>query len=189
VNRADLDLFRDRYESLAGKVHYAADLTDAVHIVSHLVAEVNASRVALGSLPAEARAAVRENLPQVELVDAGELRTDVAAEIDQAEVGIGWAEFAIAFTGTIVEATDNDAMRLVSSLPRMHIALLPASEIVPDLKDAAPRLRSKLEENSNGYTLSFISGPSRTGDIEMKLILGVHGPQASHVIVIGVPPE
>ena len=187
MNRADLDLFRERYESLAGKVHFAADLAEAAQLLSDLVSHVQAGRIAIGALPAEARRKLLKALSGVELIDASELRANVAAEVDRADVGIGWAEFAIAFTGTIVEGTENDAMRLVSSLPRVHIALLPATEVVANLEDAAPRLRSLFDQHPAGYSVSFISGPSRTGDIEMKLVLGVHGPQASHVIVFGVP--
>jgi len=185
VNQDRIALFRERYESLAGKVRFATDPAEAAGLVSRLVSEAGAGRVVLGSLPADVRAAVIERLSGVELIDAAGLETRVASRMDQAEVGVGWAEFAIAFTGTIVEATDNDAVRLASSLPMVHIALLPATEIVMDLEEAAPRLRSIFEENPKGCTVSFISGPSRTGDIEMKLVLGVHGPQASHVIVLG----
>jgi len=93
------------------------------------------------------------------------------------------AIFAIAFTGAIVEVSTNDAGRLVSSLPRVHVALLPAAQIVPALEDAAPRLRQIYRDHRQHCNITFISGPSRTADIEMRLFLGVHGPQAAYVVL------
>ena len=81
------------------------------------------------------------------------------------------------------DLTEMDSHRLVSSLPRVHIAFVPASEIIHNPDEAAPRLRTIWQKHGENCNVTFISGPSRTGDIEMKLVLGVHGPQESHVIV------
>jgi L-lactate dehydrogenase complex protein LldG len=107
----------------------------------------------------------------------------VAHQVSEVDVGICSVAFGIAFTGTVVETTTDDSYRLISSLPRIHVALLSASEIVADLAEAAIRLRNAYSENPTYCNITFISGPSRTADIEMKLFLGVHGPQESHVIV------
>ena len=104
--------------------------------------------------------------------------------IDEAEVGITWMDFAIARTGTLVETALDDATRLASALPRTHIGLVSAREFVDELEAAAPRIRQTLLDNPENCTVSFLSGPSRTGDIEMKLTLGVHGPESAHVIVL-----
>src|SRR5690606_34356432 len=98
------------------------------------------------------------------------------------------ADFAIADTATLVEASTNDAVRLVSSLPRVYIGIVWASTVTPTLRDAAPLMRPYFEDNAGGIVLSFISGPSRTGDIELKLTLGVHGPETAHVIIIEDAP-
>jgi L-lactate dehydrogenase complex protein LldG len=99
-------------------------------------------------------------------------------------IGISWAAFAIAETGAIVEFATDDSMRLVTSLPLVHISLLRASDVVATLKEAAAPIRDFYNENFLNATVSFISGPSRTADIEMRLILGVHGPAETHVIIV-----
>src|SRR5207248_351183 len=103
--------------------------------------------------------------------------------IDRAQVGISAPDFAIAETGSIVEITTDDSMRLVSTLPAVHIAVLPANKILASLSEAAIHIRDAFERNHGNCVVTFISGPSRSGDIEMKLTLGVHGPKASHVVI------
>lgn len=109
---------------------------------------------------------------------------DIHEPIGSAHIGITAADFGIAETGTLVEFSADDAIRLVSSLPRTHVAILLHETIVPTLTDAAPRLRRAFEDHPNGFTASFLSGPSRTGDIELILTLGVHGPENAHAIVL-----
>jgi len=75
-------------------------------------------------------------------------------------------------------------MRLVTSLPLVHISLVRALDLVATLKEAAAPIRDFYNENPLNATVSFISGPSRTADIEMRLILGVHGPAETHVIIV-----
>ena len=111
-------------------------------------------------------------------------RSDLPELIDSAHVGISWTKFAIAETGSLVETTTDDSLRLVSLLPRVHVGLIMAEDLVDTLSEAAPRLRNFFNSNSHNAVVTFISGPSRTGDIEMRLTLGVHGPEVSHAIVI-----
>jgi len=75
-------------------------------------------------------------------------------------------------------------MRLVTALPLVHISLLRASDVVSTLMESAAPIRNFYNENSLNATVSFISGPSRTADIEMRLILGDHGPAETHVIIV-----
>jgi L-lactate dehydrogenase complex protein LldG len=106
------------------------------------------------------------------------------SEIDSAAVGATGIEFAIAETGTLVEVSRNDATRLVSALPRTHVGVVSAREFVPGLFDAAPRMRGILRDNPRDCVISFLSGPSRTGDIELRLTLGVHGPEEAHALIL-----
>lgn len=72
----------------------------------------------------------------------------------------------------------------MTALPLVHISLVRASDFVATLKEAATPIRNFYKENSLNATVSFISGPSRTADIEMRLILGVHGPAETYVIIV-----
>ena len=78
----------------------------------------------------------------------------------------------------------DDALRLVSALPRVHVGVFRTADLLETLEDAAPRIRTFFTENNRNAAMSFISGPSRTGDIEMRLTLGVHGPAETHAVVI-----
>ena len=92
--------------------------------------------------------------------------------------------FAIADAGAIVEFTTDDSHRLVSALPLVHISVIRATDIVATLKEAAAPIRNFYQENPLNANVSFISGPSRTADIEMRLIHGVHGPAETHTIIL-----
>jgi hypothetical protein len=100
------------------------------------------------------------------------------------QAGVCWAAFAIAESGSLVEFTTDDAVRLVSALPRVHGGVFRATDLVGTLAEAASRIRNFYAKNPRNATVSFISGPSRTGDIEMQLILGVHGLAETHAVVI-----
>ena len=81
------------------------------------------------------------------------------------------------------------AVALPRSLDGVRILLVEDDEDIRDLmrivlEDAAPRLRALFQENPRNCVVSFISGPSRTGDIEMILTLGVHGPETAHAIIV-----
>ncbi len=104
--------------------------------------------------------------------------------LDAAQVGITAADWGIAETATLVEVCTDDSIRLVSGLPRTHVGILRASTLVHKFTDAAEPMRKALSENPSNCAISFISGPSRTGDIEMILTLGVHGPERAHAIII-----
>jgi L-lactate dehydrogenase complex protein LldG len=102
-----------------------------------------------------------------------------AHDIFHYDVGISTAQAAIAETGTLVLDSDHERHRLVSLVPPVHIAIINASCIVETLADALTLLQKK--EISPAIT--FVTGPSRTADIELTLAIGVHGPQQLYVIV------
>ncbi len=98
------------------------------------------------------------------------------------DIGLTWARFGIADTGTlVVESTDED-LRLATMVSEIHVALLPKSRIFASATDIADRLRSNMTDNGN-FT-AMITGPSRTADIERVLALGVHGPLELHIMLI-----
>jgi L-lactate utilization protein LutC len=101
--------------------------------------------------------------------------------IAQVEVGITSADYALADTGSLVMFTESNESRLLSLLPPCHIAVIERSKIVACLDDVF-RLRPLPGARSSAMVV--ITGPSRTADIEMRLVRGVHGPGEIHVIII-----
>jgi L-lactate utilization protein LutC len=94
--------------------------------------------------------------------------TSTAASVWDAEVGISTAELAIAKTGTLLLSSGPQTTRLGSLLPPKNVVIVGQNAIVPTLAEALGRLPDR--------NLVFVSGPSRTADIEGVLVRGVHGP-------------
>lgn len=106
------------------------------------------------------------------------------AKFLSADIGITGVTAAIAETGSLLMAHGPGNERLASLVPPVHIALVERSQMVADLFDVfeqQPSLNTPAGVPSN---VTFITGPSKTGDIEMKLVTGVHGPGKFHVIII-----
>ncbi len=111
---------------------------------------------------------VRQSLSEV----AG-LKFDVSQKLAaQAKFGISQMQWALADTGTLVQDSSAIDQRLVSSLPAIHIALVPTSGILADM----PTLLTRIHPGASAY-IAMITGPSRTADIERVLTIGVHGPE------------
>ena len=98
------------------------------------------------------------------------------------KVGITGAYCALAENGTLMLLSGRDNHATTSLLPDTQIAIVAASRIVRGMEDAWDLLRR--ERGSLPRQVNFISGPSRTADIEMTMVLGVHGPFRVHVIIV-----
>lgn len=96
-------------------------------------------------------------------------------------VGITGAEAGLAETGSIVLRSGPGRPRMASLIPLVHVALLPTDRIVRSLAHWADRNAGSAAEAAN---LVVVTGPSRTGDIETTLNLGVHGPGELHVVLL-----
>ena len=97
-------------------------------------------------------------------------------------VGITGAFCAIAETGTLMTVTGPRTPATVSLLPETHIAIVPASRIVRGMEEAWQLVRDEIGQPPRAT--SFISGPSRTADIEQTVTLGAHGPYRVHIVIV-----
>lgn len=113
-----------------------------------------------------------------------ETRPEVIASIRDAGIGISGADAAIAATGTLVVSTAPGRGRIPTVLPPVHIAVINADQLLPRLEDwlkmPAQQSRATMRNSQN---ICFITGPSRTGDIEMVMVMGVHGPGKVFVVI------
>ena len=97
----------------------------------------------------------------------------------QARIGVSQMEWALADTGSLVQDQSAVTERLASSLPAIHIAVVPSANILPDKR----ALFARLTPQTSRY-IAFITGPSRTADIERVLTIGVHGPERLIVVFV-----
>lgn len=100
-----------------------------------------------------------------------------------AAAGVTGVNFALADTGSLVLESTAESIRLATTLPERHFALLDPCKIVADSLAAVPYLRGFHERAPRNY-LAYITGPSRTADIERVLTIGVHGPRELHVLLL-----
>ena len=101
-------------------------------------------------------------------------------------LGITGADYAIAETGSVIVLPRRGLSRLVSVVPPVHLAIARPSDIIGTLDDLF--ILRRLEYHTNGGDmgsyLNFITGPSRTADIEQTIVVGVHGPRAVHLVLL-----
>ena len=101
------------------------------------------------------------------------------------DVGVSHAFGGIAETGTLVMTSGPDNPSTINFLPEHHIVVVDVDEIDGDMEAVLARIRKKFGKGRMPRTLNFITGPSRSGDIEQKIVLGAHGPRALHIIIVG----
>lgn len=97
-------------------------------------------------------------------------------------LGITSCFCAVAETGSLMVCSSPDTPSSTSLLPETHVALVPLSRLVPSMEEAWKLLREEFGELPRA--VNFISGPSRTGDIEQTIVLGAHGPYRVHIVLV-----
>lgn len=104
---------------------------------------------------------------------------------EQANIGITISDITLAESGTAVLFSSNEHGRTVSFLPSKSIILIPKSSIVPRMTQAAEIIRKEIKSGKMvASCINFITGPSNSADIEMNLVVGVHGPMDMTYIVM-----
>ncbi|MDJ0782354.1 MAG: lactate utilization protein [Desulfosarcinaceae bacterium] len=198
-------LFTHKAELVSTIVHPAKRLDDALAYALSACVEKEACPMLISgceaelSPPAEALCETkRGKIIAAPDLDAT-LREGFAEQCDQAgirliheglrdhlggiDIGITWANWGIAETGTLVIDSTREEIRLASMISEIHVVLLPVDRIVGGADEIADALETAMRDPYN-YT-AFITGASRTADIERVLALGVHGPLELHVLLLG----
>lgn len=175
-----VESFKKNLEAVNGHCVVARNELDIVRALTKIITELQttnlkARRIAVSNAPVLERLV---NLMAVEI--EGLLVTPSAADLFNTDVGITCVQAAIAETGTLVLDSSRERNRLISLVPPVHIAIIDAAQIHQTLGETLAELQSGGEVSP---IVTFVTGPSRTADIELTLAIGVHGPQELYVIV------
>jgi L-lactate dehydrogenase complex protein LldG len=172
--------------SLAGGRFTAADNPQAVcDAIAGIAADLNA-RKAVGwhsswlrqlGIPNHLNEAGVEFIADAECPDKADFIREAAA----AAIGITAVDYALADSGTLCLLAGKNQSRTSSLLPTVHVAVLQPQQVIRGLDDLFALL--PVEQGAMSSAITFITGPSRTADIELTLVVGVHGPQQLHVIL------
>lgn len=172
------------------EAHVAKSEAETAEALREIVSKAGCRSVVVAGIPSRYAGAVKAGLSAVKADYVEDLRAvppkDAVGVLSAADAGVTWAVNGVALEGAILEVVYDDSAKLASSLPIVHIALLESSSILRDLAEAMPLVGRVVREAPPGRkpTISFISGPSKTGDIEMRLLYGVHGPHTVHAVVL-----
>lgn len=172
-------IFRERLESVGGRCTVVHDESEAASALAQIISELQESapamQVALSDAPLVSELARGIAVEQIKICPP-------VSELFSYDVGVTMAQAAIAETGTLVLESEKERHRLVSLLPPVHVAVVRSENICLTIGDALKQLRG--DDKCLSRAITFITGPSRTADIELTLTVGVHGPKELYVIVI-----
>lgn len=171
-----LDRFRQSLEAVGGHCIVVAGEAAAAEAVQGIVERVQARRIAISDSP------LVSCLLQPPAAEVEVMNDAAKSDLFRCDLGITGAQWAIAETGTLVLESDLERHRLASLVPPVHVAIIEAQRIRQTLGEVLQAVAEKGQDLSR--TITFITGPSRTSDIELTLAIGVHGPAELHVIVL-----
>ena len=166
--------FAARLAAVGGVAWRVRDAAAAAECLAALAEQLGATRFAASDAPLVAAVLGGLRHPVQRVVGDG------AHAVAEAELGLSSAQAAIAETGSLLLDHRVERHRFVSLLPATHVALVPLGALVLDLDAALATLRP----GDLGPALTLVTGPSRTADIELTLVVGVHGPKALHVVFV-----
>jgi len=175
--------FQERLSSVGGESYQAPSLAGAADIIASHPALIAGEIIVppdFGTHPQWGAVLPLLSGKGIAIREAGS-----PASVADAPAGLSGAELAIAETGSVLLAENSLAARVVSMLTLTHFVLVSENRLVPMLDDAAGILQHMTKAGADQrHYISFVTGPSRTADIERTLTIGVQGPKALCAIVV-----
>ncbi|HET7874335.1 MAG TPA: lactate utilization protein [Methylomirabilota bacterium] len=187
-----LERFREEFEQVAGVFHRVRTLGEVPGVVAAIAKAAGAREVVTwdpASLGLDLRPTLAGQGLAVSLVPAGQegeaARLRHREEAARAKIGVTGVDWALAETGTLILVSGPGRPRSTSLLPDTHVAVFGPEHVLESLEQVGIMLEALHADGApglGGAMINFITGPSRTADIELTLTRGVHGPKEVHAI-------
>jgi L-lactate dehydrogenase complex protein LldG len=181
-----VEQFRTEFSRVSGEMAVCTDSESVIDTIRDLIQSSNFTAVAISQHPLCRRLQLEEKLkaelPQIHFVnetmdsESSFERSQLRERLSGVELSVTGTEYLIADIGTIVTLSNPQASREISLLPEAHLVLATPDQIYPNMAELFREIHEKHGDTLPGSTLTLITGPSRTADIEKVLIKGVHGP-------------
>ena len=176
---ADLAVrFTESLTAVGGEVIRTPNLDQAWMRLRDLLHEIEADHIVTNNEPPISNLPISQSPMTWHIV--GQTEGELKTFCETADVGLSSADAALAETGSLVISSGDAKSRMVSLLPPVHVALVPESKLTADIFTWTAVRKGDLPSN-----IVLVSGPSKTADIEMTLVKGVHGPKRFIVILYG----
>ncbi len=175
-----LGRFQHRFEALQGEFFLVDSPQEAGKALSNLVSGIEPNRILSQDDSLIEKVLKSSSLASEKVKSTDDLLAQDSLSFEAYEIGVTTAFKLVARTGSIVMTCRQAAGRRLSVLPPLHIVIAKASQLIPSWEEGIESLR---DESDFSYA-SFITGPSRTADIEKILVLGAHGPKRLALILI-----
>ena len=174
-----LEAMKQGAEKVQAVVATRPDLEAAIQYAVSLTKKEGGSTLAAPGMDEESTQAIRAACAEE---GSALLEPPLREEMGRIDTALTWADRGIAETGTLVLNSDSEELRMATMLCETHVAVLPEDQVVPDM-DALEGYMSDHFKKGPGY-VAFITGASRTADIERILTIGVHGPESLHIVLV-----
>ncbi|HEY7687750.1 MAG TPA: LUD domain-containing protein [Dongiaceae bacterium] len=174
--KAQVALFQQMAEEAAATVTRVRDAAAVPAAIAEYLAREN--------LPARLRLSTEADITGLPWSTRPLLEISRGATDGSDEVSVTGGYAGIAETGTLMLASGADRPTTLNFLPETHIVVLPADRVVGALEQAWARLRGDVGAGNMPRTVNFITGPSRSADIEQTLQMGAHGPRRLHIVIV-----
>lgn len=178
--KAELQRFKEEAEKTDAKVVVVSSLFEAQDYILEYIRERNIENLIYCP---DSTGSLEELLKRFKLPSILSSKSTAKGIIADAELGIWPADYGIAETGTLVFLTSDANDLLTTALPLYNVAFLSSAHIYPTSADLLSESHQRLINHKKAFQISFISGPSRTADIECELTIGVHGPKELVIFV------
>jgi L-lactate dehydrogenase complex protein LldG len=172
-----VERFRQALEAVAGRCFVVKDEAEAAEVLRQIVEQRNSQRVAVSDSPLAGR------VVGLAALSAEVLENAAVENLFESDLGVTGAQWGVAETGTLVLESDAERHRLASLVPSAHVAFVEASQVKHTLGEVLRAINERGEDELS-RAITFITGPSRTSDIELTLAIGVHGPAELYVVII-----